>query len=82
MGCMMSHSSLSFLSQLQVQREAVSREYANMRYEQPYQTAIYTSSLLHELRKWHVSEYQAVIDDLTPDHVTVKFSYIHSFKVF
>ena len=69
---MISYSNLSFLIQLQVQREAVSREYANMRYEQPYQTAIYTSSLLHELRKWHVSEYQAVIGDLTPDHVAVR----------
>lgn len=59
------------LSCVQVQKEAVKREYANMKYEQPYQTASYHNSLAHELRRWHYNEYEAVIDDLEVADLTV-----------
>lgn len=49
---------------MQVQKEAVSREYANLRYEQPYQTAIYHSSILLEHKRWHFTEYEAVAPTL------------------
>lgn len=50
---------------LQVQKEALARSYANKKFEQPYQTALYTASVIYEVKRWHISEYEAVIGDLT-----------------
>lgn len=58
-------------SLFQVQKEALARSFANKRFEQPYQTALYTSSVLHELKRWHISEYEAVIGGLSRDDLQV-----------
>jgi insulysin len=50
---------------MQVQQEAVAKEYANMRYQQPYQLAMFEASVALEAQRWHVREYAAVIEDLT-----------------
>lgn len=56
---------------MQVQKEAVMQEYANMQYDQPYQTAMYYLNVLLELRRWNVEEYKIVIKGLTANDLTV-----------
>ena len=56
---------------VQVQKEAVTREFANRRYEQPYQTAVNTSSVIHEANRWHWDQYQEVVGDLTVQQLKV-----------
>lgn len=48
----------------QVQKEAVTKEYANMAYQQPYQVAMFEAGVLLEQRRWHVRDYEAVIGGL------------------
>lgn len=55
----------------QVQKEAVAKEYANARYQQPYQTAMYETAVLLEAQRWHTHEYEAVIGKLQPGDLTV-----------
>jgi hypothetical protein len=55
----------------QVQREAAAREYANLRLQQPYERALYDQEMALQTRRWHMSEYQAVVADLKPDHLRV-----------
>ena len=43
----------------------MTREYANKKFEQPYQSAMYAARIAHEFKRWHTSEYQAVIGGLT-----------------
>lgn len=56
---------------LQVQKDALKRDYSNIKYEQPYQTAMYNQSILFEAKRWHVHSYQAALKDLTSDHLKV-----------
>ena len=49
----------------QVVREALTKDYAAMAYDQPYQRALYSGGQLQEARKWHVDEYSAVIGSLS-----------------
>ena len=49
----------------QVVREALTKDYAAMAYDQPYQRALYSGGQLQEARKWHVDEYAAVIGGLS-----------------
>ena len=56
---------------LQVQKEALARSYANKKFEQPYQTALYTASVICEVKRWHISEYEAVIGGLTLEDLQV-----------
>ena len=58
--------------EVQVQKEAVTKEYANARYQQPYQTAMYETAVALEARRWHTNEYEAVIGDLQPSDLTVR----------
>eukprot|EP00873_Tetraselmis_striata_P029260 jgi/Tetstr1/449524/TSEL_036612.t1 len=51
-------------------KEQLTREYANMRYEQPYQRAMYQTSILFDAKRWHIGEYMAVIGDLAPEDLT------------
>ena len=60
---------------MQVQKEAVTREYANKKFEQPYQSAMYTARMAHEFKRWHTSEYQAVIGDLTAADLQVLITF-------
>ncbi|EIE20423.1 hypothetical protein COCSUDRAFT_30601 [Coccomyxa subellipsoidea C-169] len=53
-----------------VQKEALAKEYANARYQQPYQTAMYETAVALEARRWHTNEYEAVIGDLQPSDLT------------
>lgn len=50
---------------LQVQKELALKSYVNKKFEQPYQTALYTSSVIQEVKRWHVAEYEAVIGELS-----------------
>ena len=53
-------------------KEALAKEYANARYQQPYQTAMYETAVALEARRWHTNEYEAVIGDLQPSDLTVR----------
>ncbi len=64
----------------QVQKEAVAREYANARYQQPYQTAMYETAVLLEAQRWHTHEYEAVIGQLQPVDLTVGHTICHACK--
>ena len=55
----------------QVQKDALQRDYSNIKYEQPYQTAMYNQSVLCEAKRWHVHSYEEAIIDLTPKDLTV-----------
>lgn len=56
---------------IQVQKEAVSREISNKRYEQPYQTAMNTSSVIHEATRWHWNTYEEVIGEINEVDIKV-----------
>ena len=55
----------------QVQKDALQRDYSNIKYEQPYQTAMYNQSVLCEAKRWHVHSYEEAITDLTPKDLQV-----------
>ena len=56
---------------VQVQKDALQKDYSNIKYEQPYQTAMYNQSLLFEVKRWHVHSYEEALLDLTPKHLQV-----------
>ena len=56
---------------LQVQKDALQKDYSNIKYEQPYQTAMYNQSVLCEAKRWHVQDYEEAIVDLTPQDLKV-----------
>ena len=56
----------------QVQKEAAAKEYANTRYDQPYQAALYETNVLLEAKRWHTDEYEAVIGRLKPSDLEVE----------
>ena len=56
----------------QVQQEALAKEYANTRYEQPYQTAMYEAAVLLHHRRWHTREYEAVVGKLAAPDLEVR----------
>ena len=60
---------------MQVQREAAARDYANLRLQQPYERALYDQDLSLQTRRWHVSEYEAIIGDLQPDDLRARSIY-------
>ncbi|KAL0019017.1 hypothetical protein WJX77_001203 [Trebouxia sp. C0004] len=53
----------------QVQKDALQKDYSNIKYEQPYQTAMYNQSLLFEVKRWHVHNYEEALLDLTVEHL-------------
>jgi hypothetical protein len=55
-----------------VVREALTKDYAAMAYDQPYQRALYSGSQLQEARKWHVDEYSALIGGLAAADLQVR----------
>lgn len=59
---------------VQVQKEAARREYHNLRYDQPYQTALYHASVLLQYSRWHFTEYEAELESLTSQDVEVNRS--------
>ncbi|KAK9803974.1 hypothetical protein WJX72_009535 [[Myrmecia] bisecta] len=61
-------------NRFEIQKSKAAKEYANMKYEQPYQHALYITSVLLEARRWHVREYEAVIGDLQPADLTDFFA--------
>ena len=54
-----------------MQKEAATKEYANTRYDQPYQAALYENSVLLEAQRWHTDEYEKVIGGLEPADLEV-----------
>ena len=56
---------------LQVQKDALQKDYSNVKYEQPYQTAIYNQSMLFEANRWHIHNYEEAIVELKPHHLQV-----------
>ena len=57
---------------MQIQKEAAAKQYANMRYDQPYQAALFEMKVLLEAQRWHTDEYEAVIGDLEPADLKVR----------
>lgn len=50
----------------QVVKEKLGRDFANMKYDQPYQYALYCMNVLLEARRWHISDYQSILPSITP----------------
>eukprot|EP00899_Mesostigma_viride_P018660 jgi/Mesvir1/26796/Mv20563-RA.1 len=48
----------------QIVQDKLKKDYQNFRFQQPYQHAMYTTSVLLEQGRWHVNEYLQVIDRL------------------
>ena len=48
-----------------VLKEQLKKEYDNLKFDQPYQQALYANSVLMLQRKWHISEYNDVLTDLS-----------------
>jgi secreted Zn-dependent insulinase-like peptidase len=44
-------------------REALAKEYKNVRFGQPYHWALYRLDMLLNYRRWRVEQYEAVIGD-------------------
>ena len=61
---------------LQVQKGALQRDYSKIKYEQPYQTALYNQSVLFEAKRWHVNSYEEALKDLTSEHLKVSFTFV------
>ena len=59
---------------MQIQKEAAAKQYANMRYDQPYQAALFEMKVLLEAQRWHTDEYEAVIGGLDPGDLAVRVS--------
>ena len=55
-----------------MQQEALAKEYANTRYEQPYQTAMYEAAVALHHRRWHTREYEAVVGKLAAPDLEVR----------
>lgn len=41
------------------------------RYDQPYQVALYSFGVLAEARRWHVTDYEAVLPGVMPEALQV-----------
>jgi insulysin len=54
----------------EVVKEKLQKDYANMKFEQPYQMALYELSVAVEAKKWHVKDYEAILPGLTSDQLT------------
>ncbi len=50
-------------------REELSREYANISYQQPYQWAMYRLEVLTRLKRWRVEDYEKVVGSVEAQHV-------------
>jgi insulysin len=53
-----------------VVQEKLKKDYANMKFEQPYQMALYELSVAAEAKRWHVADYSAVLPSLTSEQLT------------
>ena len=53
-----------------VVREEVAKEYANMKYQQPYQWAMYRRELLTQMKRWRVEEYEPIAGAATAAQLT------------
>lgn len=53
-----------------VLQEKLKKDYANMKFEQPYQMALYELSVAVEAKRWHVADYEAVLPTLTSEMLT------------
>jgi len=51
-------------------QEKLKKDYANMKFEQPYQMALYELSVAAEAKRWHVADYEAVLPTLTFEMLT------------
>lgn len=56
---------------VQIQKEALAKNFANTRYDQPYQAAMFETNVLLEAQRWHTDEYEAVIEQLKPANLKV-----------
>ncbi|PSC73920.1 Zinc-peroxisomal [Micractinium conductrix] len=52
-----------------VVKEKKAKDWQNMKFDQPYQIALYSLSVLLEARRWHVSDYEAVLPGVTPEQL-------------
>jgi len=48
-----------------VLREQMQKQYYNTKFDQPYQQALYMSSVMFLQTKWHINEYLEILPDLT-----------------
>ncbi|GAB4818102.1 hypothetical protein N2152v2_005148 [Parachlorella kessleri] len=53
----------------EVVQEKLARDFANMKYDQPYQYAMYTLGVLCEAKRWHISDYEQVLPGVTPEQL-------------
>ena len=53
----------------EVAKEKLKKEYANMKFEQPYQVALYELAMAVEAKRWHVKDYEEVLGRVACDDV-------------
>ncbi|QDZ21486.1 insulinase-like metalloprotease [Chloropicon primus] len=53
------------LERYEVLKELMQKDFENTRFDQPYQQAIYATSILCLQKKWHIKEYLEVLKHLT-----------------
>ena len=57
----------------EVVKEKLAKDFANVRYDQPYQYALYLLGVLTESKRWHVvDDYEAVLPGATPQQLQVR----------
>ena len=57
----------------EVVKEKLAKDFANVRYDQPYQYALYNFGVLMESKRWHiVDDYEAVLPGATPQQLQVR----------
>lgn len=61
-----------------VVKEKLGKDYLNMKFEQPYQVAMYELSVAMEARRWHVNDYETVLPSVSVEdlqaYVPILFS--------
>lgn len=55
-------------------KEKIRKDYCNWKYEQPYRIALYEMDVALEHLKWHIKEYEAIIDSIEYQHVLHAFA--------
>lgn len=50
-------------------KEKLGKDYINMKFEQPYQVAMYELSVALEAKRWHVNDYETVLPSVTVEEL-------------
>jgi insulysin len=62
----------------EVVKEKKAKDFANMKYDQPYQVALYSLGVALEARRWHIADYEQVLPGITAEHVQAFYPRLYS----